>query len=367
MQSARRWGKRLLALSPAPLALLLLRLCAAHPARVEALFSRTLYPRWAAALSGLSAAFPYALAEKLALGAALLVLALGIFRVGQCFARRSGAPAARFLYRLLCGASAMAAAFTLLWGFHFARLPFAEAARFPAPEEDSGELAALCDALLDDALALRAQAAEDEGGCYAVAEPLPELLARVPEAYDALAESYPFIAGRYAAPKLLSYGEAFSRMQIMGIFIPYTGEALLNPRIPASQLAHTAAHEAAHQRGFAREAEADFVGYLACVASGDPGMAYSGTLTMLRYAALSLGEADPEAYDALAARFSPGIVADYNQQLAYWQAYDTPLAGFANLTNERYLRTFALSSRRQELRGDVVALLLANFESGRGK
>jgi hypothetical protein len=145
----------------------------------------------------------------------------------------------------------------------------------------------------------------------------------------------------------------------MGIYIPYTGEALVNAGIPATQLAHTAAHEAAHQHGFAREAEADFVGYLACMASGDPELAYSGTLTMLRYAALALSEADPAAYSAVAGRFSAGILIDYERQVSYWRRYETPIAGLVSLTNDRYLQTFALKTDAQDRGDDVVALLLA--------
>jgi hypothetical protein len=358
---------RLLWLLPAPLAFLALHLCGRAPHWVEGVFSRVLYPLWAVPISRLFALTDAPVAERLLpwlLGLCALALAAGVIRAARV---RSPLPLLRWLYRLLCGLGAAYAAFVLLWGLHFARLPLAEAMALPDADEGPAALSALCNALLADAAALRAGLPQDATGGLQAPD-APALLAQVGGAYGALAAQYPWLAGDYAPPKLLQHGEAFSRMQIMGIFIPYTAEALLNPGIPISQLAHTACHEAAHQRGYAREAEADYLAYLACMASGRADFAYSGTLTMLRYAALSLWDADPEAYGGLARRFSPGVAADYAAQRDYWQAYQTPLAGLVSLTNQRYLQTFALhqAAGQARQRDEVVALLLAYHQKTGG-
>ena len=361
MRGVARLGKRLLFLLPAPLALFALRVGARHPNIVEVWFSRRLYPLWATRLSRLSGLWGGALAEALLIACAACAGGMLLFRAVQSLIRLNPRPLLRYMYRLLCAAGALYAVFVPSWGLHFARVPFADIADLRTHPTGKAELAALCNALLDDALALRAGSQEDAHGAFALPGTLDGLLRQIPGAFEALAGDYPFLAGHYAPPKRAAYGEAFSQMRIMGIFIPFTGEALLNPGIPASQLPHTAAHETAHQRGIAREAEADFVAYLAFMASGDPALAYSGTLTMLRYAALSLCEADSDAYHALAARFSPGIARDYAQQMAYWQRFDTPVAGLVNLTNERYLQTFAFKTGAADQRDDLVALLLAYF------
>ncbi|MCL2544939.1 MAG: DUF3810 domain-containing protein [Clostridia bacterium] len=353
--------KRLLWLLPAPLALLTLRVCARHPAWVESWFSRRFYPLWATHLGKLAGLFEGALAERLLIASAACAGVMLLIRAAQSLFRLSAKPLLRCLYRLLCASGALYAVFVLTWGLHFARLPFADAAGLQLRPPGKADLSALCDTLLDDALALRAQVREGAQGVFVLPGALDDLLESIPGAYAALASNYPFLAGDYAPPKRAAFGDALSEMRIMGIYIPFTGEALLNPGIPASQLAHTAAHEAAHQRGIAREAEADFVAYLACAASGDPAMAYSGALTMLRYAALALCEADPDAYHALVARFSAGIARDYAQQIDFWQRFDTPVAGLVNLTNERYLQTFAFKTGATDQRNDLVALLLAYF------
>ncbi len=360
MRRATRWGLRLAGLLPAPLAFFALRLSARHPQWIEDAFSRRVYPPLMAALSRLTALVPSAVAEHALPVLAVLAISLLLFRVGQSLWRHSAQPLGHFCYRLVCGVGVCYAAFVLLWGANFARQPFATSADLPLAPASTAELAALCDDLLTDATRLRAKLPEADDGTFASPLPLPELLRKVPIAYSTLSRQYPWLSGQYAAPKLLKHGEAFSEMQVMGIFIPYTAEALLNGGIPPTQLAHTACHEAAHQRGFAREAEADFIAYLACMASGDASFAYSGTLTMLRYASLSLNAVDPAAYSALAQRVPINIQRDYAEQYDYWAHYETPLAGLVSLTNQRYLSTFALQQPQQQ-RDDVVAMLLARY------
>lgn len=361
MGSYTRQGKRLLCLLPAPLALLVLRVCARHPDLVEAWFSRRVYPIWATHLSNFAGHWQSALAEKLLIAFVACTGAALLFRIVQAVARRNIKPLLHFVYRLICVVGALYAMFVLTWGLHFARMPFAEAAGLEIRPASKAELSTLCNALLDDALSLRAQVREDAQGAFALPGTLEDLRGAIPDAYAALATKYPFLAGDYPPPKPMTFGQAFSEMQIMGIYIPFTGEALLNPGIPASQMPHTAAHETAHQRGIAREDEADFVGYLACMASNDATIAYSGTLTMLRYAALTLSEVDMDAYHALCSRFSAGIAQDYAHQIDYWKQFDTPVAGLVNLTNERYLQTFAFKTDADSQRRDLVALLTAYY------
>ena len=60
-----------------------------------------------------------------------------------------------------------------------------------------------------------------------------------------------------------------SYLGISGIFIPFTCEANVNATLPDWEIPFTACHELAHQRGFAREDEANYVGYLRLpIASG---------------------------------------------------------------------------------------------------
>ena len=86
--------------------------------------------------------------------------------------------------------------------------------------------------------------------------------------------------------------QALSRLFTEGVFIPFTGEALVNEAMPAVCLPYVACHEAAHARGIASEADANLLAYFACAESDDPFFRFSGTICALSFAldALQTGE-----------------------------------------------------------------------------
>jgi len=55
-----------------------------------------------------------------------------------------------------------------------------------------------------------------------------------------------------------------SYLGIGGVYFPFTGEANVNISMPHTSIPFTACHEMAHQIGFAREDEANFIAYIAC-------------------------------------------------------------------------------------------------------
>lgn len=85
-----------------------------------------------------------------------------------------------------------------------------------------------------------------------------------------------------AVSKLMTY------THIAGVYTYYTGEANLNTNFPSYTLPYTAAHELSHQRGTAREDEANFLAFLVCMESDDEYIKYSGYLNLFEYVAGAL-------------------------------------------------------------------------------
>lgn len=71
------------------------------------------------------------------------------------------------------------------------------------------------------------------------------------------------------------FGNLMSFSGIMGYYNPFTAEAQYNAYLPSTYLPFTLAHESAHQLGFAREQEANFIGYLIGVNSENIELRYS--------------------------------------------------------------------------------------------
>jgi hypothetical protein len=91
-----------------------------------------------------------------------------------------------------------------------------------------------------------------------------------------------------AAPRAALLPRLMRKFGLAGIYIPITGEAVVDiTRYPAG-LTFTAAHELAHMLGAGGETQANIAAYEACAAYGGAA-AYSARLWALRYAIARLG------------------------------------------------------------------------------
>lgn len=123
-----------------------------------------------------------------------------------------------------------------------------------------------------------------------------ELNDKLMDAYDKFCAEHDFITHFESRVKPVMLSEPMSYTHITGVYSFFTGEANLNVNFPDYTLPFTAAHELAHQRGIAREDEANFVAYLVCIGSDDAYIRYSGYLTMYEYVTAALYEADRDLY-----------------------------------------------------------------------
>ncbi len=108
--------------------------------------------------------------------------------------------------------------------------------------------------------------------------------------------------------------------------------------MPPCHLAHTIAHEKAHQRGITSEDEANFFGYMACVRSRSPYARYSGWLMAQRQMLGLLNRMDPEAARALADRRLPGIRRDLEEAAAFYNRHAGRVSEVQHKMNDAYLR-----------------------------
>ena len=99
---------------------------------------------------------------------------------------------------------------------------------------------------------------------------LDELNNKLNHAYLSSSEKYPFIQKMASNVKEVALSELMSYTHITGVYTYFTGEANINCVFPDYTIPFTMAHEMAHQRGIAREDEANFVAFLVCLESDDP-------------------------------------------------------------------------------------------------
>ena len=125
---------------------------------------------------------------------------------------------------------------------------------------------------------------------------IEEMNNRLLLAYSDACDRYGFPQRMNSRIKPVMLSEAMSYTHITGVYSFFTGEANLNVAFPDYTLPFTAAHELSHQRGIAREDEANFMAFLVCLESDDAYIRYSGYLNLYEYVSSALYSADQALY-----------------------------------------------------------------------
>ena len=141
----------------------------------------------------------------------------------------------------------------------------------------------------DKANALAEQVSRDGNGEVSFAE-FDQLAAKAYDGFDTLVydHSCSVFAGAKDPVKQLGWADMFSSMGITGVTIGITGEAAVNPQIPATALPFTMCHEMAHRMSIATERDANFAGFLGCRFNEDVEFQYSAYFMAYRYCYSSL-------------------------------------------------------------------------------
>lgn len=177
----------------------------------------------------------------------------------------------------------------------------------------------------------------DEKGLFA--QDPDTYFSEAPHIYDELEADHPGLMIQDGMPKKLLFSRLQSRLGFSGFYFPYTGEANINADIPLSAQPFTLAHELAHQRLIASEDEADFLGVVACLSSGQPSYIYSGALAGLKMLAAPLNAQDPEAWQEIAEGLPAGVAADWTNSVGYWLQFKTPLEDWSRDVYDSFLKS----------------------------
>lgn len=160
------------------------------------------------------------------------------------------------------------------------------------------------------------------------------------DAYEKAGEKYDFLHNFRSNIKYVILSEPMSYTHITGVYAYYTGEANLNINFPDYSLPYTAAHELAHQRGIARENEANFVAFLICLESDDPYIRYSGYVNLLEYVMNSLYAASPEYYTSFYGTLDRKIVYEFYAASEFFDKYrENVAADVSSAVNNNYLQS----------------------------
>ena len=353
---------RLLWLLLFPLAIVLPRLASRNPLFIERVYGQGIYPVVNAILRTVSGIVPFSVAEWLLYALILGIPTLAIVKIVRVFTKRiPWLKFTHFVLTLLLVAGLLFNGFYVLWGLNYSRPGLRYRLALDVKERPIEELNALCTALAARANSLREQIPEDTRGVFTLPGGIQKSFDEIPEAYRNLNAVLPQIGSGAARPKTVLLSTGLSWAGISGIYIPFTAEPNVNIDQPALLIPSSAAHESAHGLGIAREDEANFAAYLACMASDDISTQYSGVMLALIHSGNQLHKVDRQAYYALYDTYSEGIRRDLADYDAYWEAFEGPVEEAVTKVNDGYLK-FNQQDSGVRSYGEMVDLLLAYYE-----
>lgn len=358
--------KRLLLIPLGIVALAATAYARANPDAAE-WYARAVYPALSSVVGFLPSLVRFSVAEWVA--ALFLLFCLGYLVC--CIRKLVVSKGARLMaaYRSAMGVVAICCTvyflFTALCGLNYYRYTFTEHTGYDVEEADADpaqrqeELVALTATLADELGRTRALLGDDADLFDVEPGQFERYAQESVEAMRKLAERYPALERpRYSPPKPVLASELMSYANISGVFFPFTMESNINVDNPSFAIPWTMAHELAHQCGFMREDEANFIAYLACKESDDALMRYSGYLLAYDNAVSALRKVDPEAASAIASGLSAAVRRDLAQRAEHWAKYEGPVQDASNAANDTYLKANNQTDGMRSY-GRMVDLLLA--------
>ena len=175
-----------------------------------------------------------------------------------------------------------------------------------------------------------------------------------------LADEYPQCKSWYPYPKPLIHPRLLSVQQLTGVYSPFTVEANYNSEIPAYNIPHTICHELSHLKGYMREDEANFIGYLACTGSESRSFRYSGYLTGWVYAGNALAKADYDGFIELYKKLDEKARNDLEENNVFWDRFEGKTAEVSTKVNDTYLKAHSQTDGVLSY-GRMVDLMLADY------
>jgi hypothetical protein len=165
-----------------------------------------------------------------------------------------------------------------------------------------------------------------------------QLFLKAQQQYEAADSLYSFLQYKNKSIKASLWGWLGNYVGFLGYYNPFTGEAQVNTMVPKFLQPFTVCHEVAHQLGYAKENEANFVGYLAASNSDDKHFQYSVYLDLFLYSNRNLAGTDTVNAKKFAAELLPAVKNDLNEWRVFNRRHKNPVEPVIRWLYGKYLQ-----------------------------
>ncbi len=245
------------------------------------------------------------------------------------------------IFLLLITANLLHFFYQIFWGGLYFQKPIYSLETIRQPTEE--QLKSLTLYYLERAKSSREEVHEDEQGVFTIKE-LNALQSEILLNQKKALRDQPHISPtgiNNFKPSL--FGKIMNYTGILGYYNPFTSEAQYNAHLPSTNLPFTLAHESAHQLGYAREQEANFIAFLIGQDSNNPELRYSTNYTVLKHLLWAIHEEDPNFVRSIVDNYSIPMKKDYRNEQNFYNNHAGLLSQLFLFTNDLFLK-----SNRQE-------------------
>ena len=229
---------------------------------------------------------------------------------------------------IVCIASVLIFMYVMFDGINYYRYDFSYYAGFEPGKSTVKELYKVGEDLIARGNAVREKLdTEDSDGVFILGESMGQVSEEVLKAFDNLSEKYPVLSGHYGKNKSFLTSKYISYTGMAGVFVPFTLEANNNVDVVQYNIPSDMCHEQAHLRGFIKEDEANYIAYLACMASDNPEFLYSGIVQAYICVENAIYDENQELAYKLSENISEKMSADIQANNEYWNRIENTKVG----------------------------------------
>ena len=198
----------------------------------------------------------------------------------------------RFFGWVLAAASVLYLGNTLVYGLNYYAGSIATDIRMQVYQYTVDELTDAAEYYQGEANKLSARMNRDENGDLVYSD-FETLAQQAGSGFETLVRSRSFsvMGGSNLPVKELGWSGMYTAMGTTGVTVGLTGEAAVNPNIPAVSMPFTICREMAHRKCIAIDSDADFAAFLACQANESEEFQYSAYYMAYRYCIEALNNA----------------------------------------------------------------------------
>lgn len=362
--------KRAYILGFLPLSLIILVLVSSSEYIAEYVFARGIYRHVSSIVSHITGIIPYSIMEISIISLPFILIAYIIYQIVSIIRIRRSRQnigiyfACKQLLNIFCIFSIVFFLFVIFAATNYYRYPFSKISGLDVRNSSSKELYEIMSKLSIEArdirMELEAAGQIDEYGVVSINDKELERIGEIIQKdFINLSQEYDVFSQSYGRFKGVNHSTFMSRMEITGIYWPFTVEANVNVATTDFSIPAVIAHEMAHQRGFMREDEANFIAYLVSRNSENLLVQYSGIMLALSYGNNQLAKYDMALYNQVISNYNEGMILDIRDEYYYWKQFeDTVISTISNSMNDTYLKANKQEDGVKSY-GRMVDLLLA--------